>query len=145
MDDLLHLEKIYNFKEFTNLDALRFGMYAVQIVQQEKLKNIRIRVKFYNDIVFQYLMDGKAGVVWLDRKENTVLESKHSSLYVYNHQAVYQYMLDNDEYAVCGGGFPLIVNGKITGAFCISGLRHQEDHNLIIRVLQKMKESGENI
>lgn len=145
MDDLLHLEEIYNFNEFTNEDALRFGMNAVQLVQRGKLKNIRIRVKYHGDIVFQYLMEGKVGVIWLDRKENVVLESKHSSLYVYKNQELYQQMQGNDKYAVCGGGFPIIVNGEVVGAFCISGLSHQEDHDLIIKVLEKMKESDENL
>ncbi|MEG0593334.1 MAG: hypothetical protein RR512_08455, partial [Coprobacillus sp.] len=68
MDDLLSLEDIYSFDNFTNEDALEFGLNAIKIITQEKLKNIRIRVVHHNDIVFQYLMDGKAGQMWLDRK-----------------------------------------------------------------------------
>ncbi|MEG0367659.1 MAG: heme-binding protein, partial [Coprobacillus sp.] len=114
----------------------------IKIIKQEKLKNIRIRVVHHNDIVFQYLMDGKAGQMWLDRKENVVLEAKHSSLYVFHHQDRYQHMIDNDKYAVCGGGFPLIENNQVTGAFCISGLAHEEDHDLIIKALKLLKEEA---
>ncbi|MEG0275799.1 MAG: heme-binding protein [Coprobacillus sp.] len=145
MDDLLSLEQIYNYDEFTNQDALEFGLCAIQIIKQEHLKNIRIRVKHHNDIVFQFLMNGKAGEMWLDRKENTVLKSGHSSLYVFQHQDIYQDMIDNDEYAICGGGFPLIENNQVTGVFCISGLSHEEDHDLIIRSLIMMKEKGEKL
>jgi uncharacterized protein (UPF0303 family) len=49
-------------------------------------------------------------------------------------------MIDNDEYAVCGGGYPLIVNDELKGVFIISGLRHDEDHALIIKALKEMGE-----
>lgn len=126
------------FKEFTNKDALKFGLKVLEIVEKENLKNVRIRVKYNNDVVFQYLMDGKVGETWLNRKENTVMTSKHSSLYVFEHIEDYGYMKDNDDYAVCGGGYPLIVNDELKGCFCVSGLAHDEDHDLIVRVLKEM-------
>lgn len=126
------------FKEFTNKDALKFGLKVLEIVKKENLKNVRIRVKYNNDVVFQYLMDGKVGETWLNRKENTVMTSKHSSLYVFEHIEDYGYMKDNDDYAVCGGGYPLIVNDELKGCFCVSGLAHDEDHDLIVRVLKEM-------
>lgn len=139
-NELLQVEQEYNFNDFTNEDALLFGLSVIEIIKQEKLKNIRIRVTRNEDIIFQYLMDGKKGEQWLNRKEQTVLKSKHSSLYVYNHQENYNDMVDNDNYAVCGGGFPLIEKGIITGVFCISGLDHLTDHKLIIRGLEMVKE-----
>lgn len=126
------------FKEFTNKDALKFGLKVLEIVEKENLKNVRIRVKYNNDVVFQYLMDGKVGETWLNRKENTVMTSKHSSLYVFEHIEDYGYMKDNDDYAVCGGGYPLIVNDELKGCFCVSGLAHDEDHDLIVRALKEM-------
>ena len=84
-------------------------------------------------------MNGKTSETWLNRKEKTVLESKHSSLYVFYNQDNYSHMLNNDNYAVCGGGFPLIVNNEVKGTFIISGLSHEEDHQLIIDALRKIK------
>lgn len=139
MDPRIEEEKIYRFDTFSHEDALTFGMNVLQIVKEENLKNVRIRVKYEDDIVFQYLMNGKKGEKWLDRKENTVRESQHSSLYTFDHDKDFEYMKDNDDYAVCGGGFPLIVNDEVKGAFLVSGLEHTEDHNLIIKALRKMK------
>ena len=96
------------FKQFTNNDALKFGLKVLEIVEKEELKNVRIRVKYDGDIVFQYLMDGKKGEEWLNRKENTVMESDHSSMYVFEHADEYLYMQDNDNYVVCGGGYPVV-------------------------------------
>ena len=139
MDPRIKEEELYRFDTFTHKDAFTFGMNVLEIVKVEKLKNVRIRVTYENDIVFQYLMDGKIGETWLDRKERTVKESKHSSLYVFDHPEKFDYMKDNDDYAICGGGFPLIVNDEIKGAFMVSGLDHMEDHNLILKALKIMK------
>ncbi len=131
----------YSFKEFKNSDALKFGLRVLEIVEKEHLNNVRIRVRYGRDIVFQYLMDGKKGEEWLDRKERTVMDSKHSSMYVFEHKEQYLYMIDNPQYAVCGGGYPLIVNQKVVGAFCVSGLKHYDDHNIILRVIREMVEN----
>lgn len=138
MIDVNNQEKRYVFNEFTHEDALQFGLNVLEVVKEEKLKNVRIRVTCDNDIVFQYLMNDKNGEMWLNRKEKTVMESGHSSLYVFQNQDQYKHMLDNDEYAVCGGGFPLIINGELRGTLITSGLDHEEDHMLIIKALKKM-------
>ena len=138
MRDVLKQEQELTFKTFTNQDALNFGLKVLEIVEREQLRNIRIRVKYDNDIIFQYMMNGKVGDMWLNRKENTVMESKHSSLYVFEHESEYAYMKDNDNYAVCGGGFPLVVDGELRGCFIVSGLEHEEDHDLIIKALKEI-------
>jgi uncharacterized protein (UPF0303 family) len=130
----------YKFEEFKNEDALKFGLTVLEIIKRESIKNVRIRVKYNGDIVFQYIMDGKNGEDWLNRKEKTVMETGHSTMYVFEHQEDYPHMIDNDEYAVCGGGYPLIVNDELKGVFIISGLRHDEDHALIIKALKEMGE-----
>ena len=139
MDELLLLEKELSFDVFTNDMAFTFASNVLDIVKNEKLGPIRIRVLYNDDIVYQYMMEGKKGDMWLNRKQLTVLESNHSSLYVARHAEDYAYMLNNDNYAVCGGGFPLIVNGEVCGAFLISGLADTEDHRLIVESLRKMK------
>ena len=140
--NLLKQEQQLQFDHFKHSDALQFGLNILKIVEQEKLKNVRIRVRYENDLVFQYLMNDKNGEMWLDRKEKTVLESGHSSLYVYENQELYPDMIDNNNYAVCGGGFPLIEQGKIKGVFCVSGLEHDQDHRLIIDSLKEVLNHG---
>lgn len=139
MDELLQLEKELSFETFTNDMALTFMQNVLSIVEKEGLKPIRIRVTLDDDIIAQYLMEGKKGEMWLNRKQVTVLESNHSSLYVARHADSYAYMLDNDNYAVCGGGFPLIINGEVRGTFIVSGLSDIEDHRLIVEALKMMK------
>lgn len=131
------MKQLIEFQEFRNSDALTFGLKVVNKIQQNQLKPVRIRVVYENDIIFQYMMDGKKDDKWLNKKQRTVLETKHSSLYVYEHQDEFQ--LD-DSYAICGGGYPLIVNGELKGVFIVSGLRHDEDHQLIVDVLKEMEE-----
>ena len=139
MDELLLLEQELVFDTFTNAMALEFANNVLEIVKKEQLGAIRIRVLYNDDIVYQYIMDGKSGDAWLNRKQITVLESNHSSLYVARHQEDYAYMVNNDTYAVCGGGFPLIINGEVRGTFIISGLADIEDHQLIVDALRMMK------
>lgn len=139
MNDLLQIESVYSFEDFTNDRALDFGLTVLKIVEEKNLKNVRIRVKYDGDIVFQYLMNGKKSQMWLDLKEKTVMDSGHSSLYVAQQIEHYAYMKDSTDYAVCGGGFPLIVKGELKGAFCVSGLTDTEDHQLILEALERMK------
>lgn len=137
-NSLLELEQKYCFDKFNNEQAFEFGMKVLEVVKERKLKNIRMRVTYNDDIVFQYLMDGKEGEIWLNRKEKTVLRSGHSSLYVTEHVEDYGYMKNNDEYVICGGGFPLVENGEVKGAFCVSGLVDRVDHEVVIEALERM-------
>ncbi len=137
MDNLLGQEQRFQFADFKNEYALMFAQNVLDLVKKEKYKNVRIRVTYRGDIIFQYLMSGKTGVTWLDKKEATVMKSGHSSLYVFYHQEDFLQLQDN-RYSVFGGAFPLIENGEVQGAFCISGLTHEEDHRLLIGALEKL-------
>ena len=75
MNDVIQQEKELSFHDFNHEKAFLFGMAVLDIVKKENLKNVRIRVTYNNDIIFQYLMNGKTSETWLDRKEKTVLES----------------------------------------------------------------------
>lgn len=133
-------EELIAFSSFNHSDALNFGLRVIEIAKKEKLKPLRIRVTIDADIVFQYLMDGKTNDLWLNRKENTVLKTRQSSMYVFNNPDLYKNIVDDVNYAICGGGYPLIVADEFKGVFCISGLQHYEDHALIVRVLNEMKD-----
>lgn len=126
-----------DFKTFTNTDAYRFGLAVVGMIEKEKLKPVRIRVVKDGDIVFQYMMEGKKGDLWLNKKQRTVEKTHQSSLYVFDHQDDYK-ELDEETYGICGGGYPLFINGEYRGVLIVSGLRHDEDHALILRALKEM-------
>ena len=82
-EEVLQLEKELSFQEFNNHDAYQLGQIIVDHIEKNQLKNVRIRIVLDGDIVFQYLMDGKKGVIWLDRKQKTVEKYGHSSYYIY--------------------------------------------------------------
>lgn len=128
MEELLQLEKDLSFISFDHEDAYHLGQMLVDKVNTQNLKPLRIRIVLNHDIVFQYLMNGKNGEEWLNRKQKTVEMFEHSSYYIWtcqetNHQ--YDKYLDDDSMAICGGGFPLIVNDEIIGC-CI-----YQDYNMI--------------
>lgn len=127
-----------DFQTFTNTDAYQFGLAVVHIVESNQLKPVRIRVVKDGDIVFQYMMEGKKGDLWLNKKQRTVEKTHQASLYVFNHQDEYK-ELDEETYAICGGGYPLFINGEFHGVLIVSGLRHDEDHELILKALKEME------
>jgi len=93
---------------------------------------------YKNALILHYLMDGKKDSNWMHRKEKTVLDSGHSSLYTFlTVNSEYKIWKEEDDYAVCSGGFPIIENGVLNGVICVSGLEHFQDHNLIVEVLNE--------
>ena len=136
-------EKEIQFDEFLNEDAFRFGMKVTGWAEENSSRPLGIRITKDGLLIFQYLMNGKKEDTWLKRKERTVLESGHSSLYVFEHADDYPEMKDNDLYCVGGGGFPLIIGGQLHGSICVSGLVHTEDHALIVRMLNEIKTEKE--
>lgn len=140
--DVLQMEKKLSFHSFCNEDAYQIALEIINKVKNNNLKNIRIRIVFNNDVVFQYLMDGKTGDVWLNRKQKTVETFQHSSYYVFlenQENGTYKQYEDDESLAICGGGFPIIVNQKVMGSIIVSGLAHDEDHQLIIDALTHYK------
>ena len=47
-------------------------------------------------------------------------------------------MIDDEIYGICGGSFPLYENDEFVGTITFTGLRPQEDHGVIIQVLEKV-------
>ncbi len=139
MNELLQQEEIYNQIPFTHQRALEFGLEINQYILNRNMKHVGVRITYKGILIYQYLMENKKEDTWLKRKEKTVLESGHSSLYVFYHQEDYSHMLNHDDYAVCGGGFPILENGQCVGAICVSGLPHEDDHGLIIQTLEKRR------
>ena len=115
-EEVLQLEKELSFQEFNNHDVYQLGQIIVNHIEKNQLKNVRIRIVLDGDIVFQYLMDGKKGVVWLDRKQKTVEKYGHSSYYIYlenEENGTYQADEKDESLVICGGGFPLIIQNKL--------------------------------
>lgn len=135
------LEQQLTFKHFTSADALRLAQIVTDRVQADQLKPVALRVVCDDQIVLQYLMPGRKDAGWVARKVYTVLQTHHSSLYTFLHreEAPYRDWQTDDRYAICGGGFPLVSAGELRGAFAISGLRHDQDHALLVSSLQQLQ------
>ena len=128
-------ENIPNFKSVSHQNCFDMGTLALQLVKERQLRRIGVRVTLEGKLVFQYLMDGKNEDIYLRGKEKVVLETKHSSDYVFNHKDEYTELLDDNSYCVSGGSVPIIINGEVKGSISISGMTQEADHALSLEVL----------
>lgn len=148
MDELLALEDLLSFKDFKHEDALAIGLDAIGKVKSRQWRRIGIRIVLDDLLIFQYLMDDKNEDEWLKRKEHTVIQSGHSSNYVYMNrdQERYSPWLSDPKHGVSGGGFPIMIDGVCRGVISISGMTQEADHALIVEVLKehiaKKKDEG---
>ncbi|WP_173934610.1 heme-binding protein [Chelativorans sp. Marseille-P2723] len=96
--------------------------------------------------VVAYLADaGTAGdnAAFLDMKINTVMGCGHSSLWWFHHLRSTGRTLadviwaDPRRVTDLGGAVPLFHAGQVVGAIAVSGLPHEDDHALIMRVVRQ--------
>ena len=139
------------FKHFSNEDALKLGLMLVEEAKKRKAPvAIDIMVNGYQ--LFRYAFAGTNihNDMWINRKRNTVKTVHMSSLhtgYVLEKQGETigeDWYLDPNDYAFLGGGFPLAIKGTgVVGSICVSGLPHEQDHQMIVDVLtQYLKEEA---
>ncbi len=148
--ETLELEKCLQFEKFSHEDARQtaekiFEGYERLVRGRKIRKAIGVRIVVDGLLVYQYLMDGKKEDRWLKRKENMVWEFGHSSMYIREVNDItheYDHLKDDTNLAICGGGFPIIIQGEIRGTIAVSGLAHEEDHGLIVEALRQLKEEG---
>jgi len=125
-----------NFSEFLHINALNMGINALMIVKERKLRRIGVRIRLDDKLIFQYLMDGKNEDNYLKGKENVVIKTGKSSMYVFDHKDDYQELLNDSNYCVSGGAIPIIINNEIRGSISISGMTQELDHELAQEVLE---------
>lgn len=128
--------KQIDFSEFLHINSLNMGINALMIVKERKLRRIGVRIRLDDKLVFQYLMDGKNEDNYLKGKENVVMKTGKSSMYVFEHQDDYQELLNDSNYCVSGGALPIMINGEIRGSISISGMTQELDHALAQEVLE---------
>ncbi len=137
-------EEILRFKHFSNEDALSLGLLFIEYAKSKSL-SIAIDITVNGYQIFRYGFEGTRSFndKWLKRKINTVNTLNKSSLHVgqiladNNKDLVSDWHLDPNEYTSIGGGFPIYLEGTgVIGSVCVSGLPHEEDHEVIINVLK---------
>lgn len=138
-------EEILQFSSFTNADAWELGTMVVMEARRLGV-SIAVRIRLNNGYtVFQYGMDGTNlyNEQWLTRKENTVRTLEQSSLRLYmslreTQETIEERFLNPNEYAACGGGFPIRVEEVgVIGSIAVSGLDHVSDHDLLVKCISK--------
>jgi uncharacterized protein (UPF0303 family) len=137
---VIEQENTIEFRTFTNDLALEIVIEINNFVKKNYDKPVGIKIVFDEKEVIKFLMQGRKTSPWLEKKANTVLESGHSSLFVFYNKdkKEYQKLNEDENFEISGGGFPIKMNGNIRGVICVSGLDHISDHLVITKVLSKI-------
>ena len=133
-------EKNLRFEHFTNEDAWELGKHLVEKVKTDGIEmavNIR---KVNGNTIFSYFSEGtnKMNENWMNRKFNTVLMNESSSfkqwaLNMEKNYSVESMGMDQKEYVLCGGGFPIkLTNGEMVAVVLASNLPHEQDHMFLV-------------
>jgi uncharacterized protein (UPF0303 family) len=144
LERLLQQEKDLQFSEFTNEIAFQIGSRIIEKATQEN-KFIAVTITRNNEMLFHCKMNGTTAHndSWIKRKSNAVHHFGHSSYYMHvlfksNGGSIESSSLDPKDYAAEGGAFPLIIkNLGIEGTIATSGLPGEEDHQIIVSVLEE--------
>ena len=140
LEALEKAEREFQFEKFNLQDARALGDLLFSQSKFEA-KPIACRIILDDLIVYQSFNFGTGANNnwWMDRKCRTVLRTHGSSLKALVKRELFgvtsPWMSNEDTYAFCGGGFPLIVKGEFRGVICISGLPHLEDHRCVTEVI----------
>ena len=139
-------EKILSLPSFESSDALLIGN-AIAEAALDYDREVAIRIDRMSDdlTLFQYIMDSKsaANLKYMDGKKQSVLDSGHSSAWVYVKLQIDDELSnwkDDGVHLISGGAFPLYVNGEITAVVQVSGLHEGKDHELIVSALNRAYE-----
>ena len=138
--EILALEKELSFHQLNEQIINDMLKDAVEYAKKYE-KDVSVRIIYNGN---SYSIMNNNGEDWLSRKEKVVNETHHSSYYIFLNNITshnYDYMIHDEKYGICGGGFPLILDHKIAGTFTCTGLRPQEDHDVIISTIRKYLKS----
>ena len=144
-------EEMLQFSHFDNVDAWELGSMIVADAKKNEYA-IATSIRLNNGFaVFQYGCEGSSldNQFWMTRKSHSVMRKEMSSLRLYatlkaTGETMESCFLNQDEYACCGGGFPIRVKGVgVIGTVMVSGLNHIADHNMLIKCIsQYLKVDG---
>ncbi|MGZ2487173.1 uncharacterized protein (UPF0303 family) [Rhizobium pisi] len=133
------------FSHFDSDVAWRVGCLIRDRAQQEKLP-IAIELSICSKPIFFSSMTGATpdNAEWIRRKRNVVDRFHRNSLYFAAQEAqqgrpfIERFSLCGSDFSAKGGGVPILLRGiGAIGALVISGLPHEQDHQLVIEVLRE--------
>ena len=140
--ELLEQEKATQFDSFDYDDAWALGMRFMTEIRERSLP-VTIAIMLGEQRVFHAAGAGTSADndAWIGRKIRVVRRFGHSSLAVRNDFEARGKNFDRDShlslsgYSVFGGAFPILVRGGLVGVVGASGLKHLDDHALVVRLL----------
>ncbi len=132
------------FDSFSQTEALKLGTFIYE-KSKSLPRPVAIEIRINHLLVFCFYPDGTNdnNTLWLKAKAKTVDMTQTSSLRFWTDvqlsgSSPEKKRMPENEYACCGGGFPLTVNNiGVVGTICVSGLPHMEDHKLIADSLKE--------
>lgn len=148
MEEILKLEEELTFKSFNSKDALRLGQMVMEMAE-EMNETVAMEIYYNSRPVFLYIPDGLSPdkADWLRRKRNSVIYFGHSTGYVNlkckgdDQNLLLKYARELKDYTCTLGSLPIIIEGLgVVGAATVTGLKPEEDQNLIAKCLKKLKE-----
>ncbi len=132
------------FKSFDELVAFEVGRRLVDLARSEKAPVV-IDIRTPDRTLFHAALPGASpdNDHWAHRKSNVTLRMHKASLRVgelnraRGRSVSAEIGLDPMEYADHGGSFPVRVAGTgVVAAITVSGLKSEEDHAMIVTVLE---------
>ncbi|CAA6826045.1 MAG: Unknown protein [uncultured Aureispira sp.] len=130
-------------EKFSNKIGLEIGLAIVHLAK-ERNQNIAVQIERLNHTIFLYVDDNLPADKhhWLRRKANVAKHFEESSLSVKQDliegkmSLKETFALDEKEYLAKGGALPIFVkNAGMIAVVSVSGLRDEEDHQLIMDAL----------
>ncbi|MGH8333550.1 MAG: heme-degrading domain-containing protein [Pseudomonas fluorescens] len=140
---LIRQEETLQFNRFDESTAWQLGSMLHERAVVEKWPLV-IDVRRFDRPLFFAVRPGVTSDNhdWVRRKSNTVQRFLRSSYRIAHQLAIEQqdiqqrYHLSPVDFASCGGGFPIIVEGAgVIGSVTVSGLPDRQDHQVIVDAL----------
>ena len=133
-------EEKLRFEHFTNEDAWELGQHLAKKVKDDGIQMAVAIRKLNGNTIFAYFSEGTnlMNENWMNRKFKTVVMNESSSfkqwaLNMVNNYSVESMGMDQKDYVLCGGGFPIkLKNGEMVAVVLASNLPHQQDHMFLV-------------
>lgn len=144
LDALAGQEDALVFKAFNEITAIEVGEHLLRAARAGDLPVV-INIRTADRVLFHAALPGSSpdNDEWARRKSNVTLRFHRSSMRVGENyrlkgrEVCVELGLDPIDYASHGGSFPVRVAGTgVVAAITVSGLTSEDDHGLIVRVLE---------
>jgi uncharacterized protein (UPF0303 family) len=149
ISQLIEQEERLKFRTFDHARALEVGMALYERAKEQQL-SVTIDVSAFGQTIFHVALPGTApdNDRWIERKRAVVHRLQKSSYRVGRELAAEglsieeRYFVSGMEFSPHGGCFPVRLQGStgVIGTVTVSGLTQDEDHQLVVSVLEQLLE-----